>query len=47
MASQTLPASAFKNPAIPLSGVVDYEMYRKFRLQFDNASETRKPKTSG
>jgi hypothetical protein len=29
MASQTLPASAFKNPAVALSGVVDYEMYRK------------------
>jgi ATP-dependent protease ClpP protease subunit len=36
---QTLPATAFKSPAIALSGVVDYEMYTKFRTQFDNASE--------
>jgi ATP-dependent protease ClpP protease subunit len=39
MASQTLPATAFKSPAIALSGVVDYEMYTKFRTQFDNASD--------
>ena len=38
MDGQTLPASAFKNPAIALSGVVDYDMYKKFRHQFDNAS---------
>jgi ATP-dependent protease ClpP protease subunit len=36
---QTLPATAFKSPAIALSGVVDYEMYTKFRTQFDSASE--------
>jgi hypothetical protein len=36
---QTLPATAFKSPAIALSGVVDYEIYTKFRTQFDNASE--------
>src|SRR5258708_25409637 len=29
----------FQNPAIALSGVVDYNMYKKFRQQFDNASE--------
>jgi ATP-dependent protease ClpP protease subunit len=29
----------FKSPAIALSGVVDYEMYTKFRTQFDNASD--------
>ena len=36
---ETLPATAFKNPAIILSGVVDYEMYTKFRTQFDKASQ--------
>src|ERR1700735_5854088 len=39
MELETLPATAFKSPAIALSGVVDYEMYTKFRTQFDNASE--------
>jgi hypothetical protein len=39
MANETLPATAFKSPAIALSGVVDYEMYTKFRTQFDNASD--------
>lgn len=41
MEDQTLPATAFKSPAIALSvsGVVDYEMYTKFRTQFDSASE--------
>jgi hypothetical protein len=39
MTNQTLPATAFKSPAIALSGVVDYEMYTKFRTQFDNASD--------
>jgi hypothetical protein len=29
----------FQKPAIALSGVVDYNMYKKFRQQFDNASE--------
>jgi hypothetical protein len=38
MATQTLPATAFKSPAIALSGVVDYEMYTKFRTQFDETS---------
>ena len=37
MAHDALPATAFKSPAIALSGVVDYEMYTKFRTQFDNA----------
>jgi ATP-dependent protease ClpP protease subunit len=37
--TQTLPASAFKSPLIALSGVVDYEMYEKFRKQFDKASD--------
>ena len=39
MPTQTLPASAFKSPLIALSGVVDYEMYEKFRKQFDKASD--------
>jgi hypothetical protein len=39
MARQTLSATAFKSPAIALSGVVDYEMYTKFRTQFDTASD--------
>jgi ATP-dependent protease ClpP protease subunit len=39
MELETLPATAFKSPAIALSGVVDYEMYTKFRTQFDSASE--------
>jgi hypothetical protein len=39
MAHDALPATAFKSPAIALSGVVDYEMYTKFRTQFDNASD--------
>jgi hypothetical protein len=39
MANQTLPATAFKSPAIALSGVVDYEMYQKFREQFDRAAD--------
>jgi hypothetical protein len=39
MANQTLPATSFKSPVIALSGVVDYEMYTKFRTQFDGASD--------
>jgi ATP-dependent protease ClpP protease subunit len=39
MANELLPATAFKSPAIALSGIVDYEMYTKFRTQFDNASD--------
>jgi ATP-dependent protease ClpP protease subunit len=39
MELKTLPATAFKSPAIALSGVVDYEMYTKFRKQFDDASD--------
>jgi hypothetical protein len=38
MAADILPASAFKNPAVALSGVVDYSMYVSFRQQFDNAA---------
>jgi ATP-dependent protease ClpP protease subunit len=39
MEPETLPATAFKSPAIALSGVVDYQMYTAFRTQFDNASD--------
>jgi ATP-dependent protease ClpP protease subunit len=38
MPAPKLPATAFKNPAVLLSGVVDYKMYLAFRGQFDNAS---------
>ena len=41
MAHDALSVMAFKSPAIALSGVVDYEMYTKFRTQFDNASDKR------
>jgi ATP-dependent protease ClpP protease subunit len=39
MTHELLPVTAFKSPAIALSGVVDYEMYTKFRKQFDAASD--------
>jgi ATP-dependent protease ClpP protease subunit len=32
---------AFKNPAVALSGVVDYAMYVSFRQQFNNASNQK------
>ncbi|GLS42730.1 ClpP family protease [Methylobacterium brachythecii] len=35
----TLPASAFSPPSVLLSGPVDYDMYRDFRRQFEQASE--------
>ena len=38
MSDAVLPATAFKKPAVALSGVVDYNMYVSFRQQFDNAS---------
>lgn len=38
MAAEILSASAFKNPAVALSGIVDYSMYVSFRQQFDNAA---------
>jgi ATP-dependent protease ClpP protease subunit len=41
MELETLPTTAFKSPAIALSGVVDYDMYTKFRTQFDTASEQK------
>src|ERR1700749_1432021 len=39
MELKPLPTTSFKSPAIVLSGVVDYEMYTKFRKQFDNAAD--------
>jgi ATP-dependent protease ClpP protease subunit len=36
---ESLPPTAFKSPAIALLGVVDYDMYTKFRTQFDKASD--------
>src|SRR6201996_2178699 len=39
MANSTLPSTAFKSPAIALSGVVDYNMYTAFRSQFDQAGD--------
>jgi ATP-dependent protease ClpP protease subunit len=38
MTDALLPLTAFKNPAIALSGVVDYAMYVSFRNQFNTAS---------
>ena len=37
--TRNLASDRFKSPAIALSGVVDYNMYTKFRAQFDDASE--------
>src|SRR3954466_14319184 len=34
-----LPATAFKSPPVALSGLVDYDMYKSFRAQFDRASD--------
>jgi len=39
MELERLNAAAFKSPAICLSGVVDYDMYTKFRTQFDAAND--------
>ncbi len=38
MANPTLPATAFQNPAVALSGVVDYAMYVSFKNQFNNVA---------
>ena len=35
MEQPQLPTTAFKTPAVMLSGTVDYEMYNDFRTQFD------------
>ena len=39
MDTPPLPPSAFKTPAVLLSGPVDYDMYRDFRRQFEQASQ--------
>lgn len=41
MPAELLSPAAFKNPAVALSGVVDYDMYVSFRQQFNNASEQK------
>ena len=40
MTAETLPATAFKNPAILLSGVVDYDMYTKRVLPISSVART-------
>ena len=37
----TLPASAFSPPSVLLSGPVNYDMYRDFRRQFENALDQK------
>jgi hypothetical protein len=39
MPNAILKAGDFRSPAIMLSGVVDYEMYKEFRKQFDKAAD--------
>lgn len=39
MDTTPLPPSAFRNPAVLLSGPVDHDMYRDFRSQFDAAAD--------
>jgi ATP-dependent protease ClpP protease subunit len=39
MTNAPLKAESFRSPAIMLSGVVDYDMYKEFRKQFDKAAE--------
>ncbi|MBY0300078.1 MAG: ATP-dependent Clp protease proteolytic subunit [Methylobacterium sp.] len=39
MDTSPLPPSAFKTPSVLLSGPVDYDMYRDFRRQFEQASQ--------
>ena len=38
MTSPLLPPDAFRDPAILLSGPVDYDMYKRFRQQLSDAS---------
>jgi ATP-dependent protease ClpP protease subunit len=40
MTDELLAAADFKSPAIALSGVVDYDMYKSFRAQFDKAAQS-------
>jgi membrane-bound ClpP family serine protease len=39
MTDELLAPTAFKNPAVALSGVVDYDMYVSFRQQFNSAAD--------
>lgn len=39
MPNAALGAEDFRSPAVMLSGVVDYDMYRSFRQQLDRAAE--------
>ncbi len=39
MADKPLTAADFRAPAVMLSGKVDYDMYARFRSQFDGASK--------
>lgn len=39
MLNAALKAEDFRSPAVMLSGVVDYDMYRSFRQQLDQAGE--------
>ena len=39
MASAALKPEDFNSPAVMLSGVVDYDMYKSFRAQFDDATD--------
>ena len=41
MTNAPLNAEAFRSPAIMLSGVVDYDMYKEFRKQFDKAADQK------
>jgi hypothetical protein len=41
MPTDLLTPISFKNPAVALSGVVDYEMYVSFRQQFNNAGDRK------
>jgi ATP-dependent protease ClpP protease subunit len=40
MPNDLLKAEAFRSPAIMLSGVVDYDMYKSFRQQFAKAADS-------
>jgi ATP-dependent protease ClpP protease subunit len=39
MPNADLQAQDFRSPAVTLSGIVDYDMYRSFRQQLDQAGE--------
>jgi ATP-dependent protease ClpP protease subunit len=39
MPNAPLEAEAFRSPGVRLSGVVDYDMYKEFRQQFDQATD--------